>query len=110
MEGKRRTWRIIFPEHSTMPEINMNVIAFDRQGYLLVGADEGLYIYDYKSGWYNHKQISALPEEKIYSISIGEDGTYLLGTDAGAVVIKNGMSKYLPATRYAYDTDVTKDT
>ena len=107
MEGKRRTWRIIFPAHSTMPEININVIAFDRQGYLLVGADEGLYIYDYKSGWYNHKQISALPEEKIYSISVGEDGAYLLGTDAGAVLIKNGMTKYLPATRYAYDTDVT---
>ena len=107
MEGKRRTWRIIFPEHSTMPPININVIAFDKQGYLLVGADEGLYIYDYKSGWYNHKQISALPEEKIYSISIGEDGAYLLGTDAGAVLIKNGMTKYLPATRYAYDTDVT---
>ncbi len=107
MEGKRRTWRIIFPEHSTMPELHINTIAFDKIGYLLVGADEGLYIYDYRSGWYNHKQISALPEESVYSISVGDDGSFLLGTDAGAVLIRNGMSKYLPATRYAYSTNVT---
>lgn len=107
MEGKRRTWRIIFPEHSTMPELHINTIAFDKIGYLLVGADEGLYVYDYRSGWYSHKQISALPEESVYSISVGDDGSFLLGTDAGAVLIRNGISKYLPATRYAYDTNVT---
>lgn len=107
MEGKRRTWRCIFPEHSTMPRININCIAFDKNGYLLVGAKEGLYLYDYKSGWYSKEQISALPEEGVLSICVCDDGSFLLGTDAGAIIIKNGMKKYLPATRYAYDTDVT---
>lgn len=107
MEGKRRTWRCIFPAHSTMPEIHINAIAFDKTGYLLVGADEGLFIYDYKSGWYSSKQISALPEESIYAICVCDDGSFILGTDAGAVVIKNGIKKYLPATRYAFDTKVT---
>ena len=107
MEGKRRTWRCIFPYHSTMPEIEINVIAFDKIGNLLVGAKEGLYIYDYKSGWYSHKEISALPEESVYSIDVAEDGSILVGTDAGAVLIKNGLRKYLPATRYAFNSDVT---
>ena len=106
MEGKRRTWRCIFPAHSTMPEIKINCTAFDKNGYLLVGAEEGLFIYDYKSGWYSSKQISALPEESVYSICVCEDGSFLVGTDAGAVQIKNGIKKYLPATRYAFDTDV----
>ena len=107
MEGKRRTWRCIFPGHSTMPEIHINVIAFDKIGYLLVGADEGLFIYDYKSGWYSHKQITALPEESVYSICVCDDGSFLVGTDSGAVHIRNGIAKYLPATRYAFDTNVT---
>ena len=107
MEGKRRTWRCIFPDHSTMPRITIQCIAFDKNGYLLVGAKEGLFIYDYKSGWYSKELISALPEESVLSICVCEDGSFLLGTDAGAIIIKNGMKKYLPATRYAYDTDVT---
>ncbi len=107
MEGKRRTWRCIFPDHSTMPKINIQCIAFDKNGYLLVGAKEGLFIYDYRSGWYSKELISALPEESVLSICVCDDGSFLLGTDAGAIIIRNGMKKYLPATRYAYDTDVT---
>lgn len=108
MEGKRRTWRCIFPDHSTMPVIEINTIAFDKIGNLLVGAKEGLYIYDYKNGWYSHKEISALPQESVYSIDVADDGSILVGTDAGAVLIKNGLPKYLPATRYAFNPHVTK--
>lgn len=107
MEGKRRTWRCIFPDHSTMPRITIQCIAFDKNGYLLVGANEGLFIYDYRSGWYSKELIAALPEESVLSICVCDDGSFLLGTDAGAIIIKNGMKKYLPATRYAFDTDVT---
>ena len=107
MEGKRRTWRCIFPDHTTMPEISIQCIAFDDNGYLLVGAKEGLFIYDYKNGWYSSELISALPKESVLSICVCADGSFLLGTDAGAVIIKNGIKKYLPATRYAYSTDVT---
>lgn len=107
LEGKRKTWRCIFPEHSTMPEIKINAIAFDNIGYLWVGADEGLFIYDYKSGWYSHKQIPALPEEKVYAITFTAEGNAFVGTEAGAVLISMGGAKYLPAMRYALDTDVT---
>ena len=107
MEGKRRTWRCIFPDHSTMPRITIQCIAFDKNGYLLVGTNEGLFIYDYRSGWYSKELIAALPEESVLSICVCDDGSFLLGTDAGAIIIKNGMKKYLPATRYAFDTDVT---
>ena len=108
IEGKRNTWRCIFPEHSTMPRITINTIAFDKTGYLLVGAKEGFYIYDYKSGWYSHKEIPILPEEEVFSIDVCDDGAFILGTQAGAVLIRYGLSKYLPATRYAFDTNVTQ--
>lgn len=107
MEGKRKTWRMIFPEHSDMPFIDINAIAFDKVGYLWVGSEQGLYIYDYKSGWYSKKQLPCLPEEAVYSITLCDNGAILAGTDAGAVLIKNGRAKYLPATRYAASTHVT---
>lgn len=107
MEGKRRTWRCIFPDHSTMPRITIQCIAFDKNGYLLVGAKEGFFIYDYRSGWYSKELISALPEESVLSVCVCADGSFLLGTDAGAIIIKNGIKKYLPAQRYAFSTDVT---
>ena len=107
MEGKRKTWRCIFPDYSPMPEISIQTIAFDKIGYLWVGAKEGLYIYDYKEGWYSRKQIGILPEESIYAITFLENGDAFLGTDAGAVLISKGSAKYLPATRYAFSPDVT---
>ena len=107
MEGKRKTWRCIFPDYSPMPEMNIQTIAFDKIGYLWVGAKEGLYIYDYKEGWYSRKQIGILPEESINAITFLENGDAFLGTDAGAVLISKGSAKYLPATRYAFSPDVT---
>ncbi len=107
MEGKRRTWRCIFHVHSSMPEIEINDIEFDKIGNLLVGADSGLYIYDYKCGWYSKNQIMQLPEEKINAIRVCDNGEILLGTDAGAILLRNGTKKYLPAGRYAFNTNVT---
>ncbi len=57
LEGKRKTWRCIFHDHSTMPDIKINCAEFDKLGNLLVGTDTGLYIYDYKSTWLSKKEI-----------------------------------------------------
>ena len=107
LEGKRKTWRCIFPDHSAMPDITVNTIAFDKMGYLWVGAREGLFIYDYKSGWYSHSEIEMLPCESVSSIAFFDCGDALLGTDAGAVLLSGGTAKYLPARRYAFSADVT---
>lgn len=106
LEGKRNSWRCIFPIHSTMPKLSINCIEFDKTGMLWIGADEGLWIYDYKNGWYSHKQLPCLPQEKVFDISFGAGGVVLCGTQAGAVLIRNGRAKYLPATRYAYSSEV----
>ncbi len=106
LEGKRKTWRCIFHDHSTMPEIKINCAAFDKIGNLLVGTDTGLYIYDYKSTWLSKKEIPVLPSEKIYAITVLDDGAVFLGTNAGAYLLKNGVSKYFPAEKFAYETNV----
>ena len=107
LEGKRKTMRMITSEFSPMPELNIKTIAFDKIGYLWVGAEEGLYIYDYKDGWYNRNQIGVLPGERINDIAFLDNGDVLLGTEAGAVLLSKGSAKYLPATRYAFSSEVT---
>ncbi len=106
LEGKRKTWRCIFHDHSTMPDIKINCACFDALGNLLLGTDTGLFIYDYKSTWLSKKEIPVLPEEKIYAIDVLDDGGIFLGTEAGACLIKNGIAKYLPAEKFAFNTHV----
>lgn len=99
--GKRKHWMCIFPEHSTMPEFNINCVAFDKAfGFIWLGTDKGAYIYDNRNGWYGHSEIDCLPEEEVFAINLADDGRVILSTDAGLVVINNGAAKYLPATRW----------
>ncbi len=102
VNGKRKHWMTIFPEHSTMPAFKINCLAFDENlGFLWLGTDKGAYIYDYKVGWYGHKELDCLPEEEIYKIRFTDDGRVILSSAAGLIIIKNGSRKYLPATRWA---------
>ncbi|MBQ7100738.1 MAG: hypothetical protein IJN81_03830, partial [Clostridia bacterium] len=101
VNGKRKHWMTIFHEHSTMPEYNINCIAFDSVGFVWLGTDKGAYIYDMKNGWYGHNELDCLPEEEIYKIRFTEDGRVILSSAAGLIIINNGSRKYLPATRWS---------
>ncbi len=101
VNGKRKHWMSIFHEHSTMPEFNINCIAFDGIGFVWLGTDKGVYIYDMKNGWYGHDELNCLPEEEVYKIRFAEDGRVILSSAAGLIIINNGSRKYLPACRWS---------
>ena len=105
--GKRKNWRCLFPEHSPMPEFKINCLAFDKTlGFLWMGTDKGVFIYDNRCSWFGHKEINALPEEEIYSIRFADDGRVVLGSAAGLIVMTKGKAKYLPATRWACEEKI----
>ena len=107
VNGKRKHWMSIFPEHSTMPDFKINCIAFDEElGFLWLGTDKGAYIFDCKCNWFGHKEINSLPEEEIYRIRFADDGRVILSSEAGLIILKNGSCKYLPATRWACEKDI----
>lgn len=107
VNGKRKHWMSIFPEHSTMPVFKINCIEFDKNlGFLWLGTDKGAYIFDCKCNWFGHKEINALPEEEIYNISFAEDGRVIFSSEAGLIILNNGSRKYLPATRWACEKDI----
>ena len=81
VNGKRKHWMSIFPEHSTMPEFKINCLAFDNGlGFLWLGTDKGVYIFDCKCNWCGHKELNALPEEEIFAISFADDGRVILSS------------------------------
>lgn len=100
--GKRKNWRCVFPDNSPMPLFKINCLAFDKTlGFLWMGTDKGVFIYDNRCTWFGHKEINALPEEEIFSIRFAEDGRVVLGSAAGLIVMNKGEAKHLPATRWA---------
>lgn len=107
VNGKRKHWMTIFPEHSNMPVFKINCIKFDENlGFLWLGTDKGCYIFDCKCNWFGHKEINALPEEEIYNICFADDGRVILSSEAGLIILNNGSRKYLPATRWACEKDI----
>ncbi len=105
--GKRKHWQCVFPEHSTMPEFNINSVTFDDTvGFVWVGTDKGVYIFDNHTNWYGHKEINCLPEEAVYNIRFNNKGKALVSTEAGLVIVSNGESKYLPAKRWCCEEKV----
>lgn len=106
VNGKRKHWMTMFHEHSTMPQFNINCIAFDGMGFVWLGTDKGVYIYDMTNGWYGHEQINCLPEEEVFKIRFAEDGRVILSSAAGLIILNNGSRKYLPACRWSCEPKI----
>lgn len=105
--GKRKHWMCIFPEHSTMPEFKINCVTFDKKlGFVWLGTDKGVYIYDNGCSWFGHNEINALPAEEVFDIKFSDDGKVVVATEAGVVIIENGKAKHLPATRWVTEEKV----
>ena len=105
--GKRKHWMCIFPEHSSMPHFHINSITFDKKtGFLWLATDKGAYIYDNNNSWFGPDEISMLPREEIYKIAFSDDGRIAFASNAGLILVKNGVRKYLPATRWVLDEKV----
>ncbi|MBO7178911.1 MAG: hypothetical protein J6V78_01095 [Clostridia bacterium] len=105
--GKRKHWMCIFPEHSSMPYFHINSITFDKNtGFLWLATDKGAYIYDNNNAWFGPDELSSLPSEEIYKIAFADDGRIAFASNAGLILVKNGVRKYLPATRWVLDEKV----
>ncbi len=105
--GKRMHWMTVIPDHSSMPEIRINSIAFDKSlGFLWLGTDNGAYIFDGKCTWFGPDEISALPKEKINKIRFTDDGKVIFASEAGVIILQNGSRKYLPARRWAMEPNI----
>lgn len=103
IHGKRMEWQNIHPGTCGMPEGKINSLDFDKTGYLWVGTDNGVYIYDTTNAWLSPDRISQLPKNAVYKTVFDEKGGVYFASDVGVIRIKDGQKKYFPAERWVGD-------
>ncbi|MBE6715304.1 MAG: hypothetical protein E7573_00105 [Ruminococcaceae bacterium] len=99
LHGKRPRWSTLMPDMCNVPKA-IRTLASDSLGYVWVGTDEGVYLYDGKSEWITPKDFDFFPKCPINKIVFGSDGTFYFATEIGAYVINGSKTRFLGKGRY----------
>ena len=99
LHGKRPRWSTLMPEISNAPKA-IRTLAGDSLGYVWVGTDEGIYLYDGRSEWIKPSELDFFPKCPINKIVFGTDGTVYFATEIGVYVVSGGKTRFLGKGRY----------
>lgn len=113
LHGKRPRWSTLMPHMCNAPK-GIRTLASDSLGYVWVGTDEGVYLYDGKSEWIAPMELDFFPKCPINKIVFGEDGTVYFATEIGLYTVNGVKSRFLGKGRYlnsskAVDVAVKED-
>jgi len=104
--GKRCHWAELFKEFTGLISNCVNCVSFDCAGYIWVGTDKGVCVYDGKSHWLSAKEVPSLPKGCINDMTFGADGARWFATTTGVVLLKEGALKYYGYKRWVPSPDV----
>ncbi len=99
LHGKRPRWSTLMPHMCGAPE-NIRTLASDSLGYVWVGTDKGVYLYDGKAEWVSPSELDFFPKCVINKIVFGTDGTVYFATEIGVYVVSGGKTRFLGKGRY----------
>ncbi len=113
LHGKRPRWSTLMPSMCKVPS-GIITLSSDSLGYVWVGTENGVYLYDGKNEWITPEDFDFFPKCAINRIVFGSDGTFYFATEIGLYVVNGwktrflGKGRYLPAER-AVDVAVKAD-
>lgn len=99
LHGKRPRWSTLMPGISNAPR-NIRTLASDSLGYVWVGTDSGVYLYDGRSEWVKPDELDFFPKCAINKIVFGTDGTVYFATEIGVYVVSGAKTRFLGKGRY----------
>lgn len=99
LHGKRPRWSTLMPHMCGAPE-GVRTLASDSLGYIWVGTNEGIYLYDGKREWISPKDLDFFPQCPVNKISFGKDGTIYFATEIGVYVVNGWKNRFLGKGRY----------
>lgn len=99
LHGKRPRWSTLMPDMCNAPK-NIRTLSSDSLGYVWVGTDEGVYLYDGKREWITPEEFDFFPRCPVNRIVFGTDGTFYFATDIGLYVVNGWKTRFLGKGRY----------
>ncbi len=113
LHGKRPRWSTLIPGMCKAPS-GIRTLSSDSLGYVWVGTNEGVYLYDGKREWITPLEFDFFPKCPINRIVFGSDGTFYFATEIGLYVVNGWKTRFLGKGRYlasekAVDVAVKED-
>ncbi len=107
LHGKRPRWGNMMRGMTNVPQAQITALKTDSLGFVWVGCEDGLHIYDGKSEWKGPESFDFFPKLKINVIDFSDDGTVYLGTDIGLYTVNGEKTRFYGSKRYLPDGKVT---
>ncbi|NLP48721.1 MAG: hypothetical protein GX345_07240 [Clostridiales bacterium] len=104
--GKRPHFAELFEQFTGLLSNRVNCVSFDSVGYVWVGTDKGVNVYDGKGHWLSAKEVGVLPKGDIRAMDFADDGSRWFATDTGLVLLKDGSLKYYGFRRWVPSVNV----
>ncbi len=105
--GKRPHFAELFEQFTGLLSNRVNCVSFDSVGYVWVGTDKGVNVYDGKGHWLSAKEVGVLPKGDIRAMAFADDGSRWFATGTGLVLLKDGSIKYYGFKRWVPSINVT---
>lgn len=105
LHGKRPRWSTVMSDMGHYPD-NIRTLSCDSLGYIWIGTDEGIYIYDGKKEWLTPDELDFLPKCKTEKIVFAPDSSVYIATDIGVYTVNGGKTSFLGKGRYITDGNV----
>ncbi len=94
LKGKRRHWAELMPDATGALSMHISCIKADSMGYLWVGSDVGMNVYDGKNYWFNGGDIYSIPEGSFNDMFFASNGKKYFATDTGLITLIEGKLSY----------------
>ena len=104
--GKRPHFAELFEQFTGLLSNKVNCVSFDSVGYVWVGTDKGVNVYDGRGHWLSSKEVGNLPKGNIKAMAFANDGSRWFATSTGLVLLKDGSLKYYGFKRWVPSTNV----
>ena len=107
LTGKRWHWSELMEDMTGLLSNYVTCVDFDKAGYVWVGTDKGVCVYDDKSYWLDSKNTYGLPDANITAMATDNEGNRYFATTTGLIYQHNGILSYYGYKRWIPDPCAT---
>ena len=105
--GKRWHWSELTVDVTGLLSNNISCVDIDKTGYIWIGTDKGVCVYDDKRYWLDCNNTKGLPRASITAMAADKNGDRYFATTTGLIIQHNGRLSYYGFKRWLPDPYAT---